>query len=92
MTRFINRRFQVRPLKNIKLFFQLLTNSLTNSQQILTNVSLTIKVAINLDDGYAEATFPQLVLKRQLQFKQNIFVRSSSKQKFTFAHFAIWLD
>ena len=37
--------------KKITLFLQL-------TQQILINISLTIKKAINLDDVYAAATFP----------------------------------
>ena len=80
-------------MKEHKTYFsQLLTNTFTNLQQILIDISLTIKVVINLDDVYAEATFPQLVLKRQLQFKQNTFARPSSTQKFTFAYFAICPD
>ena len=59
-------------------FYSFLQIHLQLPQQILLNISLTIKVAINLDDVYAEATFTQLVLKRQLQFEN--FLNSNSNK------------
>ena len=49
-----------------KFFYSFLQTDLQLPQKILINISLTIKVAINLDDVYAEATFTHIVLKRQL--------------------------
>ena len=58
-------------------FYSFLQIHLQLPQQILLNISLTIKVAINLDDVYAEATFSKLVLKRQLQFKISLIAKQT---------------
>ena len=60
------------------IFYSFLQTDLQLPQQILINISLNIKMAINLDDVYVESTFLQLVLKRQLQFK-NVLNSNSNK-------------